>query len=288
MTSRSNSTTDKISSWILTKRWLWVLITIIMVGVSFMGMKNIYLDPDARVFFDPKNPDRIALDRFESSFAKDDNLMFVVVPKDGETFTPETLAAIGDITENTWLLPFVRRVDSVTNFQYSYAEGDEMIIRDLIPDPENVTEQEAAAAKKIALNEIVLTNAIVSETGHVSQVQVMFRLPGEDPETEVPSIIEETQILKQAMLEKYPNIDIKLSGSTVMNNQFSVSGQEDASTLTPAMLLSSCAPDHARNARQNGMGSPCTIRPYGRDYRCWYYHCNWFLFAQFFNFAAIP
>lgn len=229
--------TDKVSHWIITHRWLWLLLTVLLTIGSVMGAKNLYLDPDARIFFDPKNPDRIALDEFEATFAKDDNLMIVIVPKGGDTFTPETLAAIGDITEQAWLLPFVRRVDSLTNFQHTYADGDELIVRDLIPEPTKVTITEAVAAKKIALNEIVIQNSIVSDTGHVSQVQVMFRLPGENPQIEVPTIMAETFILRDAMLKKYPHIEIKLTGSTVMNNQFSVSGQEDSSTLTPAMLI---------------------------------------------------
>ncbi|MFK7944798.1 MAG: hypothetical protein AB8B85_18070, partial [Paracoccaceae bacterium] len=151
-----------LADFIVRMRWLWLATTVLLVALSLANIAKIWPpNPDARIFFAAENPDRQALDRFEETFSKNDNLMIVVEPEDGEVFTPATLKAIGEITEKAWLLPLVRRVDSLTNFQHTYAEGDEMIVRDLVPDPAGVTDAGAAEARAIALARIELVGSYI-------------------------------------------------------------------------------------------------------------------------------
>jgi len=127
---QGNGVSARIADFIVRTRWLWVIAALAMLAVSAARLDQVVpIDPDARIFFAPENPDRQRLDQFEEMFSKDDNLMILVEPAGGEVFTPETLRYIGEFTEEAWLLPFVRRVNSLTNFQHTYAEGDEMIVR---------------------------------------------------------------------------------------------------------------------------------------------------------------
>lgn len=234
---RDEGVAATIADFIVRTRWFWVVFAVLLAGVSVMRMDRIVpIDPDARIFFDPANPDRQRLDRFEAMFSKDDNLVILVEPSDGDVFTPETLSYIGEMTEEAWLLPFVRRVNSITNFQHTYAEGDEMIVRDLIVDPANVTQAQADEAKEIAQSRIELRNSMIDPESSITQVQVLFTLPGVSPETEAPTIYKEARALMERYEAANPEIDLRLTGSVAMNNQFAVSGQEDASSLTPIMF----------------------------------------------------
>ena len=125
---------QRLASLIVAMRWVWPVVTLALLAVAFIGLTKISFDPSARQFFSEENPDRVALDAFEAEFSKDDNVMIVLVPKDGDVFTPEMLALQGRITECAWQLPYVRRVNSLTNFQNTSAEGDDMLVRDLVPD----------------------------------------------------------------------------------------------------------------------------------------------------------
>lgn len=227
-----------IADFIVRFRWAWIFLSIALAAFSAARLDRIVpIDPDERIFFSPENPDRQRLDEFEAMFSKDDNLVILVEPADGAVFTPETLDYIGRLTEDAWLLPFVRRVNSLTNFQHTYAEGDEMIVRDLVPDPAAVTQEEADEAKEIALGRIELRNSMIDPAASITQVQVLFTLPGENPEAEAPLIYQETRELMAEYEAAHPEIDLRLTGSVAMNNQFATSGQEDASTLTPIMFL---------------------------------------------------
>ncbi len=228
----------KLADLIVRMRWAWLATSLVLVTLSVIPLANIWPpNPDARIFFDEKNPDRIALDKFEATFNKNENLIIALAPKDGEVFDPTVLAAIGEITERAWLLPFVRRVDSLTNFQHTYAEGDEMIVRDLITDPAAVTPEEAAAAKKIALDRIELVNQTISPKADVTMVQVLFTLPQKDPINEVPAIVAEMKVMQAEIEAKYPDVKLHLTGGVMINNQFAVSGQEDGQTLMGPMFL---------------------------------------------------
>ena len=226
------------ADFIVRARWLWLVLAAGLVALSVARIENIWPpNPDARIFFAEENPDRQALDRFEDTFNKNDNLMIVIEAADGDVFDPKVLAAIGEITERTWYLPFVRRVDSITNFQHTYANGDEMIVRDLVEDPANVTPEEAAKAKAIALDRIELLDYYVAPKSDVTMVSAMFTLPQIDPATEVPSIVKEMFDLRADIEEKYPFVDLRLTGGVMINNQFSTSGQEDSKNLLMPMFI---------------------------------------------------
>ena len=141
-------------------------------------MGNLKFETDGRVFFDENNPDRIALDKFEAEYSKDDSMIMIISPKDGKIFTEETLNFIGLLTADSWLLPYVRTVNSLTNFQSSYSENDDLIVSDLIPDIENISSQDIRKAKFAADNRIELKNQFVNANHSISQVNVLFRLPG--------------------------------------------------------------------------------------------------------------
>ncbi|MGB0506126.1 MAG: outer membrane lipoprotein-sorting protein [Pikeienuella sp.] len=228
----------RLADIIVRLRWFWIIFAIGLAAFSAARLDQIApIDPDARIFFDPANPDRQRLDEFENMFSKDDNLIFLIEPSDGVVFKPETLSYIGKMTEELWLLPFVRRVSSLTNFQHTYAEGDEMIVRDLIVDTSNITQADADEAKEISLSRIELSNSMIDPASSITQIQVLFTLPGKSPETEAPMIYQEARDLIAKYEAEFPEIDLRLTGSVAMNNQFATSGQADASTLTPAMFL---------------------------------------------------
>ncbi|MEM7212868.1 MAG: MMPL family transporter, partial [Pseudomonadota bacterium] len=234
------SLSARAADFIIRMRWAWLGLTAVIVALSLAQISNIVpLNPDARIFFAEENPDRVALDRFEETFNKNDNLIVAIVPEGGEVFDPKVLGAIGEITEKVWLLPYVRRVDSITNFQHTYAEGDEMIVRDLVVDPENVTLEEAAWAKSTALDRIELigTAYLPTKGSAVSAVQILFTLPGVKPEVEVPTIVKEYEALRAEIEEKYPFVELKATGGVMINNQFSQSGQQDGQQLFGPMFL---------------------------------------------------
>ena len=228
---------ERLADFVVNNRIKMAFVTMLMAFAVYAGIPNLKLDTDGRVFMAADNPDKILLDRFEQEFAKDDNLAIVIVPKDGEVFTPRTLGAIGAMTEELWNLPYVRLVNSITRFQNTYADGDMMVVEDLVPEPSMVTDAEAAAARAVALDRVEIRNSLINDDASATAISVIFRLPGVDLVTEIPDIISEAEPLLERYRADYPNITFKASGSVAVSQAFATASQRDGETLTPAMLV---------------------------------------------------
>jgi len=227
----------RLAAIVVSNRIKFAIATLALAFAVFAGIPNLKLDTDGRVFMADDNPDKVLLDRFEQEFAKDDNLAIIVKPADGEVFTPRTLAAIGALTEELWNLPYVRLVNSITRFQNTYADGDMMVVEDLVPDPEAVTAEEAARARTTALDRIEIANSLISADAGATAISVIFRLPGIDLVSEIPNINAEAAPLLERYRAEYPDIEFKASGSVAISQAFATASQKDGETLTPAMLV---------------------------------------------------
>nr|VFJ96091.1 MAG: 5'-nucleotidase, C-terminal domain [Candidatus Kentron sp. LFY] len=85
-----------------------------------------------RVFFSEDNPQLQAFDNLEKNYTQDDNVIFLLVPRDGRVFTRQTLMAVEQLTEMAWQIPYSIRVDSISNFQHTQARGDDPVVADLV------------------------------------------------------------------------------------------------------------------------------------------------------------
>mgnify|MGYP000550628715 FL=1 len=223
---------------LIVKHPMWVILALLSVTfLAASGAQKLVFKSDYRIFFDEDNPELIAYDSMQKIYNKSDNVTFIVVPKDGNVFTQTHLAALKKLTKQSWQVPYSTRVDSLTNFQYTYAEEDDMIVEDLVVNARALSTADVAKIKHIAINEPQLVNKIVSQSGHVSVVDVAVKLPGLDPTGEVPEVVAYVRKLKDEFIKANPGTQIHLSGMVMMNNAFAESAMTDGSTLVPLMFL---------------------------------------------------
>lgn len=228
---------ERYAGWLIRWRWLVVVATLLWVfaaasGVRFLGFTN-----DYRVFFSIENPQLLAFEALQNTYSKNDNLLFVVTPKEGGVFTPEVLAIVEELTEAAWQTPYSTRVDSITNFQNTYGEDDDLVVENLVRGALALTPDEIAKVKAIALNEPVLLNRLISSSGKVTGVNVTVHLPEKDTQKEVPEVVAFARQLTAKMQRQYPGIEIRMSGDVMMNNAFPEAGMRDVQTLIPLMFV---------------------------------------------------
>jgi len=214
-----------------------IIMCLIFVVLAAGGAQNLVFKNDYRIYFGEDNPQRTAFESMQKVYSKSDNISFVVVPKGKDVFTRAHLEALTSLTKQSWQIPYSTRVDSITNFQYSYAEEDDLIVTDLVTDPENLSQADLERIEKVALNDPLLVNKIISKAGHVSVVNVTVQLPGIDPILEVPEVAASVRAIKAQFIAKYPDSEVYLSGVIMMNNAFGEAAMNDSATLTPLMFL---------------------------------------------------
>ncbi|WP_261841118.1 efflux RND transporter permease subunit [Aliamphritea ceti] len=228
---------DKLFSTVI-KHPVWVaLLSIMLIVGAAYGAKNLVFKSDYRVFFSEDNPQLLAYEAMQNIYNKSDNVSFVIAPAEGDVFTPERLETIRQITEDAWQIPYSTRVDSITNFQHTWAEEDDMIVEDLVLEGAVLDQAALDRVRQVAVNEPLLLNNQISSTGHVAVVNVTVRLPGIDPVTEVPEVVAKVREIQQKYMQANPDISIQLSGIVMMNNSFAESSLEDNATLVPGMFL---------------------------------------------------
>ena len=188
-----------------------------------------------RVFFSGENPELVAYEAVQRIFSKNDNILFVVTPKSGKVFTPEALTAVEALTKRAWKIPFSRRVDSVSNFQFSRAQGDELIVGDLIKNASAKAPAFLAARRAEALREPLLKNRLISAATHVTGINVTLQLP--DNSNDAPTMaVAHARLLAKQIEAAHPSVSIRITGVTLLSNAFTESSMQDGMTLMPIMF----------------------------------------------------
>lgn len=218
-------------------RWFVVIGTLVAVVLATAGARRLQMTTDYRVFFSAENPQLTAFDKLQNTYTKNDNVMIVVAPKDGRVFTQKTLAAIEDLTTQSWQVPHSIRVDSITNYQHTRAEGDDLIVKDLVKDAPNLLESDLTAIRDIAVYEPLLVHRLISPGGDVTAVNVTIHVPDKELRKGVPQVVAHVRKMTDEARAKYPDLDFHLTGTVMMNNAFPEASQHDMRTLVPLMLL---------------------------------------------------
>ena len=219
--------------WVIRYRWLIILASLLVVVLVGSGGKHLAFTTNYRVFFSEDNPQLLAFDALENTYTKNDNVMFVITPRDGKVFTNQTLAVVEQLTEMAWQLPYSIRVDSISNFQHTEAEEDDLIVRDLVEGAKGLTAFEIEKIKKVALNEPLLVQRLISPDGRVTAVNATIQLPGKNETKEVPQVVMSAREMAAEISKAYPAVEIRLTGMVMMNNAFSEASQGDMQTLVP-------------------------------------------------------
>ena len=174
------------AEFIIRHKVLAVIFSLIMVGVMGAGAQHLTFTNDYRVFFGEDNPQLLAFENIQDTYSKNDNVMMLLVPESGKVFSNETLEAVAWLTERAWETPYSSRVESLTNYQHTSAEGDDLLVEDLALEPGEMSDEALAKIKAIALNEPVLVNRLISPEAHVAGININVELPGLNPIEENP------------------------------------------------------------------------------------------------------
>ena len=219
--------------WVLKQRWWILLLVPLLVLIAGSGMKHLHFTTNYRVFFSQENPQLQAFEQMEKTYTQDDNIIFLLMPEGGNVFTNRVLEAVEWLTRQAWQIPYSIRVDSLTNFQHTEAEGDELIVRDLAEHSAGLPPAELERIRTIALHEPLLVDKLVPEKGNVTLINVTIQLPRLDEIREVPEVMSAARTLIAQMHSRYPDIETHLSGMVPMNATFYESSQGDLQNLIP-------------------------------------------------------
>ena len=230
---------QRIESWIgqvvVKYRWLFIIGMLICVLWSASGMRFLTFSNDSRMFFSKENPQLQALEALEKTYTKVNNLLFIMAPKSGNVFEKQTLEAIESLTNEAWKIPFSSRVDSISNYQHTRATEDDLVVADLIRDAADLSPDKIAEIREIALSEPLLMNSLIDQKGSVTAVNINIIKP-DDGSYKLHAVKEAAEKLNKVMQEKYPFLDMYLTGGVMIDSAFGKAPAKDMRTLIPLMM----------------------------------------------------
>jgi len=222
--------------WLLRWRHVVLALSVVLVAAAAGGMRFLEFKTDYRVFFSRDNPQLRAFEQLQNTYTKSDNVLFVLAPRDGRVFTRETLASVVRLTRDAWQIPYSIRVDSLSNYQHTRAEGDDLVVDDLVPDVEALDEAGLQRIHDIAVHEPLLVDRLISPDGRVTGVNVTVQLPESGNGGEVPEITAYARRLVAELEADNPGLAVYLTGMVIMNNSFPEVILHDQKTLVPLMF----------------------------------------------------
>lgn len=221
---------------VIARRWLVLLLSLTLALGAGFGAGKLEFSNNYRVFFSDANPELQTFENLQNTYTKNDNFLFVLEPGDKAAFSKQTLAAVERLTEEAWKIPFAIRVDSISNFQHTYAVGDDLIVEDLVKHAQSRDADFLAEREAVALAEPLLRDQLLTRDADVTAINVVLQYPEKDL-TEVPRAVNHARELMALIEAEYPSIQVHLTGVSMLNNAFAETGMSDGATLMPLMFV---------------------------------------------------
>lgn len=187
------NTTDVFASRLaeFAMRWRWAVVgaSLLVTFIAAMGMGNFTFATNYRVFFSEQNPELQQWERFQDTYTRNDNILVMIKPKDGNVFSPTVLGLIENYTDRAWTTPFILRVDTLANFQHTYAENDVyvedgveytdtmLVVEDLYVNGAQATPEDQARIRDIAVNEPLLRNLLIAPDEQAIAMNIVLQYP---------------------------------------------------------------------------------------------------------------
>ncbi|MEQ8814671.1 MAG: MMPL family transporter [Thalassobaculum sp.] len=222
------------AEWLIKWRWIVVMVSVVAALAAGAGGQFLGFSTNYRVFFSPQNPQLQAFESLQRIYIRDDNISIVIHPHQGDVFNAGLLRDVRALTEAAWTIPYATRVDSITNFQNSTAEGDDLAVRDLVPQDSPLDAADLVRIRSAALAEPLILDRLIAPDSRTLSVNVTVTLPLQS-QTEVPEAMAKARALADAFQADHPEVRVALTGSVALNNAFSESAEGDIATLVPLM-----------------------------------------------------
>jgi len=211
------------------KYHLIILVTI-TVAILSLSLRNLSYEGSYRIWFD-KNSDIIKnYDNFRSTFSGDDSFIVAFKDKNG-IFNKKAVQTIIELTEILGNLDGVRKVDSLTNYQYIRGEDDDIIVEDFLYGDEDLDKREL-----IAVQDRLIVNQLISKDAKTTMLAVRLSSQiGSNEEVNI-AVFKKLQTLLQQKSE-LTGYKFYITGIPAITASLVTISQHDASILMPLAIV---------------------------------------------------
>ena len=210
-----------------------VLASLFVATLCLIGAPNLSINADTRVFFSNNNSDRKALDLFESRYTPSVNLLIAFHAPDGDVFTAERLAALSEVTEKAWRLPYSFRVEGLVNAPHISSDAEGVIISEA---GAMAPEEDAAAVRRRVMSDELLVGRLVAADAKTTAINVFVDYPLESSAATGEILDAAKKMIAETAIAE-AGFDVWYGGRVASSNAFSTASKNDLARLIPLTFL---------------------------------------------------
>jgi predicted RND superfamily exporter protein len=209
-------------------------ISLLFIGALAPGLRLFSEKYDVRIWFRETDPLIKTLNSFERQFGNDESVVVVMHAPEG-IFTPGPAQALREITEEMWKVPEVIRVESLSNYNYTYAIDDDIIVEPFFLEPGVEMDQSYLKDRREkALSHKVMPNYLVSEDGKAAMIFARL-VPTLDGSPNYEVIVGKTEELVSKYRER-KDLELHIIGEAAVNDAFRSVANSDAAIFLPSLF----------------------------------------------------
>ena len=222
---------------IIRYRPLCIIISILILAGLSQGLSKINFNPDINAFFPENDTLTTSHLSIEDTYSSMDNAVIGIGVKEGTVFTNEVLSLIEDLTERAWKTPHSLRVDSLSNYSYVSADGDDLYIEPFLEGSSTYDLKTLKEKELIIEEEELAYGAIISKDKKTSLINIVFDPPRKDIEAEYQESLNYVLGFLEEARKNHPEVDLIISGIVYMEYQSPMLLKAQMPKLMPTAIL---------------------------------------------------
>ena len=229
--------TETCAEKIIQYRYLSILFCLILLVTSFRGVGGIAFSPDTEQFFPEDYPIAENHLQIEDTFYSSDSVIIALGVDEGTVFEPRILNLIEEITNKAWSTPYSIRVDSLSNFSFVRAEGDDLIVEPFIEESLEWNQEKINERSALIEKEEQAYGTILSKDKKTTFINISIDAPKDDVEKEYAESMEHIFSFIDPLKENYPEADIRYAGIVFVEYLSPLIIKAEMPILIPTLLF---------------------------------------------------
>jgi len=133
-------------------------------------------------------------------------------------------------------LPYATRVESLSNYNYSWIEDDELTVEPLIENALSLSDEQLQLIQTVAKNDPDVAERLASSKAEMALIRVTATLPMINRQAEEEMTRVTREIVRDHEVDR-PDIDILLTGNVISNTVVTGVAKKDVMTVIPLMYI---------------------------------------------------
>jgi len=217
------------------KRLYYFIGTLILLLALSSQLLHMVFNGNVNVMFDEDDVHFQRLKQLDQQYIESNYLIVLFEPANKDIYSPESIKAIEELTQELWQLPHTIRVDSLSNYPRLSVAGDELSVESLVEAEQTLTQTQIDSIRRYARGDQQLNGRMVSPYENASALFASIALPEEHLES-ILELSKQALLLQQDFEQRYPGSKLYLNGDVAIENAMLQVTMDDILRVNPIVF----------------------------------------------------